>query len=85
MKGTTYKKNFILKKSPRKNKRFRIVMSDSMYHDFGQKEGKTFIDGRTQKEKVNNRVLRLLITFLKKTRIYSSIPNYLYYIYIIIK
>ena len=46
-------KTYILEKSPRKNKRFRIVMSDSMYHDFGQKDGKTFIDNRTIKEKEN--------------------------------
>ena len=46
-------KTYILEKSPRKNKRFRIIMSDSMYHDFGQKDGKTFIDNRTEKEKQN--------------------------------
>lgn len=43
-------KTYILEKSPRKNKRFRIIMTDH-YHDFGQKDGKTFIDNRTEKEK----------------------------------
>tara|TARA_R110000868_G_scaffold200345_9_gene447722 strand:- start:1510 stop:1800 length:291 start_codon:yes stop_codon:yes gene_type:complete len=45
-------KTYILEKSPRKNKRFRIIMTDH-YHDFGQKDGKTFIDGRTEKERQN--------------------------------
>ena len=36
--------------SPLKNKRFRIIMTDH-HHDFGAKNGKTFIDGRTEKEK----------------------------------
>jgi|TARA_R100000084_G_C4649655_1_gene148917 hypothetical protein len=46
---------YILEKSPRKNKRFRIYMTKPKphYHDFGQKDGKTFIDGRTEKEKDN--------------------------------
>ena len=48
-------KTYILKKSPRNNKRFRIIMSDPTphFHDFGQKNGKTFIDGRTEKERQN--------------------------------
>tara|TARA_R110002167_G_scaffold187948_1_gene389317 strand:- start:67 stop:360 length:294 start_codon:yes stop_codon:yes gene_type:complete len=41
---------FILKKSNRKNKRFVIIM-DKMKHHFGSDVGKTFIDGRTEKEK----------------------------------
>ena len=43
---------FILKKSNRKNKRFVIIM-DKMKHHFGSDVGKTFIDGRTEKEKQN--------------------------------
>lgn len=48
-------KTYILEKSPRKNKRFRIYMTDPTphFHDFGQKDGKTFIDNRTEKEKQN--------------------------------
>ena len=41
---------YILKKSDRKNKRFVIIM-DNMKHHFGSDVGKTFIDGRTEKEK----------------------------------
>ena len=41
---------YILKKSNRKGKRFVIVMGDHSHH-FGSDVGKTFIDGRTQKEK----------------------------------
>ena len=41
---------YILKKSDRKNKRFVIIM-DNMKHDFGSSVGKTFVDGRTEKEK----------------------------------
>ena len=43
---------FILKKSNRKNKRFVIIM-DKMKHHFGSDVGKTYIDGRTEKEKQN--------------------------------
>ena len=39
-----------LKKSDRKGKRFVIIM-DKMNHDFGSSVGKTFVDGRTEKEK----------------------------------
>lgn len=43
---------YILKKSNRKGKRFEIVMpSFSHSHHFGSDVGKTFIDGRTEKEK----------------------------------
>jgi len=41
---------YILKKSDRKGKRFVIIM-DKMKHHFGSDVGKTFIDGRTEKEK----------------------------------
>ena len=41
---------YILKKSNRKGKRFVIIM-DNMKHHFGSDIGKTFIDGRTEKEK----------------------------------
>mgnify|MGYP003647124311 CR=1 FL=1 len=41
---------FILKKSNRKNKRFVIIM-DKMKHHFGSDVGRTYIDGRTEKEK----------------------------------
>jgi len=43
-------KNYILKKSTRKGKRFEIDMND-MSHHFGSEDGKTYIDGRTNKEK----------------------------------
>ena len=41
---------YTLEHSPLKNKRFRIIMLDH-HHDFGAKGAKTFIDGRTEKEK----------------------------------
>ena len=41
---------YILKKSDRKGKRFVIIM-DNMKHHFGSDVGKTFVDGRTEKEK----------------------------------
>ena len=43
-------KKYILKKSKRKGKRFEIDMND-MSHHFGSDVGKTYIDGRTIKEK----------------------------------
>ena len=49
-KGTGDKNLYILMKSPVKGKRFRIIMEDH-HHDFGSKDGKTFVDGRTEKEK----------------------------------
>lgn len=42
---------YFLKKSNRKNKRFVIIM-DKMNHHFGSDVGKTFVDGRTEKEKL---------------------------------
>ena len=46
----TDNKKYILKKSKRKGKRFEIDMGE-MSHHFGSDVGKTFIDGRTDKEK----------------------------------
>jgi len=46
------KEVYILKKSDRKGKRFVIIMQ-GMKHHFGSDIGKTFIDGRTEKEKQN--------------------------------
>ena len=43
-------KTYILKKSNRKGKRFEIDMIDHSHH-FGSASGKTFIDGRTEKER----------------------------------
>ena len=44
---------YILKKSNRKGKRFEIVMPKFGHsHHFGSKDGKTFIDGRTDKERL---------------------------------
>jgi hypothetical protein len=44
--------NLILRKSEKKGKRFDIVMPERGHvHSFGAKGGKTFIDGRTEKEK----------------------------------
>ena len=42
---------YILKKSDRKGKRFVIIM-DNMKHHFGSDIGKTFVDNRTEKEKL---------------------------------
>ena len=43
---------YILKKSNRKGKRFMIIMPDRNHrHDFASDIGKTFIDGRSEKEK----------------------------------
>ncbi len=41
-----------LKESPRKNKRFRLVFDDSSYVDFGAAGARTFVDGRTEKERL---------------------------------
>jgi|MEHZ01.4.fsa_nt_MEHZ011191826.1_1 hypothetical protein len=43
-------KEYILKNSTNKGKRYVIVM-DNMNHHFGSDVGKTYIDGRTDKEK----------------------------------
>lgn len=43
---------YILKKSNRKGKRFEIIMPEFGHsHHFGSDVGKTYIDGRTDKEK----------------------------------
>ena len=42
---------YILEDSPRKGKRYRIIMKDH-FHDFAAKHGKTFIDGRTDRERL---------------------------------
>ena len=45
-------KEYILEKSNRKGKRFVIIMPDEGHkHFFGSDVGKTYIDGRTDKEK----------------------------------
>ena len=44
------KPTYILTKSKVKGKRFTIIM-DNHSHSFGSSSGKTFIDGRTEKEK----------------------------------
>jgi len=44
---------YILKKSKRDDKRFVLLMGENMKHHFGLKGGKTFIDGRTEKERQN--------------------------------
>jgi len=41
---------YILKKSDKKGKRFVIIM-EGMKHHFASDVGKTYIDGRTEKEK----------------------------------
>ena len=41
---------YVLRKSNRKGKRFEIDMGDHSHH-FGSDVGKTFIDGRTEKER----------------------------------
>jgi hypothetical protein len=47
-----HKSKMQLKESPRKAKRFRLVFDDASFVDFGAKGARTFIDGRTQKEKL---------------------------------
>ena len=42
---------YILKKSDKKGKRLVIIM-DKMKHHFGSDVGKTFVDNRTEKEKL---------------------------------
>tara|TARA_R100001463_G_scaffold25024_1_gene59488 strand:+ start:385 stop:678 length:294 start_codon:yes stop_codon:yes gene_type:complete len=44
-------KEYILKQSPRKYKRFRIIFDDGKFVDFGADGAKTFVDGRTEKER----------------------------------
>ena len=45
---------YILKKSKRDDKRFVLIMEELGHkHNFGLKGGKTFIDGRTEKERQN--------------------------------
>jgi len=44
-------KVYILKPSPRKYQRFRMIFDDDKFVDFASKDGKTFADGRTEKEK----------------------------------
>lgn len=46
-------KEYILKQSPRKYKRFRIIFDDGKFVDFGADGAKTFVDGRTEREKSN--------------------------------
>ena len=72
MKGTGNKKLYILKKSNNKGKRFEILMEDHSHH-FGSDVGKTFIDGRTQKEKEN------WINRHRKTKSYNSKHSALYH------
>ena len=44
---------YILKKSTNKGKRFLIIMPDRGHkHHFGSDVGKTFVDNRTEKEKL---------------------------------
>ena len=45
---------YILKKSDKKGKRLLIIMPDRGHkHHFGSDVGKTFVDGRSEKEKLN--------------------------------
>jgi hypothetical protein len=44
-------KVYILRKSNRKGKRFVLEMGNNMIYHFGSAEGKTYIDGRSYKEK----------------------------------
>lgn len=44
-------KTYVLEQSPRKNKRFRIKFDNGEFVDFGADGAKTFIDGRTEKER----------------------------------
>ena len=45
-------KIYILRKSNRKGKRFELEMGQNMYHHFGSDVGKTYIDGRNDKERL---------------------------------
>lgn len=44
-------KSYVLESSPRKYKRYRITFDDGKFVDFGADGAKTFIDGRTEKER----------------------------------
>ncbi len=44
-------KVYLLQKSPRKYKRFRLTFDDNKFVDFGADGARTFVDGRTEKEK----------------------------------
>ena len=72
------KKKLILSKSKRKGKRFRIDMKnfDNMedhHHDFGSDIGRTFIDGRSEKEKSS------WIARHSKNKNYDSIHSSIYF------
>ena len=45
-------KVYTLQKSPRKYKRFRITFDDDKFVDFGADGARTFVDGRTEKERL---------------------------------
>ena len=44
-------KTYVLEPSPRKYKRYRITFDNGEFVDFGADGAKTFIDGRTKKER----------------------------------
>lgn len=65
---------YILKKSNQKNKRFVIIMQDRGHrHNFGSYVGKTYIDGRTEKEK------EAWIARHRKDRNYNNKHSSIYY------
>ena len=45
-------KVYTLQKSPRKYKRFRLTFDDDKFVDFGADGARTFVDGRTEKERL---------------------------------
>ena len=48
-----------IKKSPRKNKRFRVYLNDETFYDFGLKGGETYIDHYNKEMRFNYRARHL--------------------------
>ena len=60
--------------SPRKNKRFRIILENKKYFDFGLKGGQTFIDHKNTEKRENYRK-RHLGNSIEKNLIENIIPS----------
>ena len=60
--------------SPRKNKRFRIILENKKYYDFGLTGGQTFIDHKNIEKRENYRK-RHLGNSIEKNLIENIIPS----------
>ena len=60
--------------SPRANKRFRVILSDETYYDFGDSNAKTYIDGRSITDRDNYRK-RHYLNVLEHRLIKDLIPS----------